>query len=103
MELLDVLFPSEQDETKYDWPTVTGEVLSASYGGGGRNGYHATLSYFYPLNGEYYGGTSGKSFGSEEDASKFVSDFQRGRKILVHYQPDKPEVSTLLEDLEIEN
>src|SRR5260370_1609902 len=98
MGLSDWLFQSEEeDDDATDWPSATGEVHSAEVHVRSRDVYTAEISYFYSARGEYYSGYLQHLFFSEDEAYDFLAHFPKGRKIVVHYCPDKPEVSVLFE------
>ncbi|HLQ51061.1 MAG TPA: DUF3592 domain-containing protein [Terriglobales bacterium] len=95
---MDRLFEDDEEEASYNWPTAPGEVFSVcvqSYRGD--EGCRAEITYSYSANGEYYSGVFQRLLGSEDDAQRIPCTFAPGHKLLVHYRPDKPEVSTLFE------
>lgn len=61
--------------------------------------YEGGILYSYQVNGEFYSGQHnfGEIFSSTEDALASVEHWV-GKKILIHYRPDKPEVSAFLEE-----
>jgi hypothetical protein len=105
MGLFERLFQSDEEEPSLDWPTAPGEVYSTcTQYGRGDEGCRAEITYSYQAGGEYYSGTFQILLGSEQDANEYLVPFTPGRKILVHYNPDKPEVSTLFEqDMNLES
>jgi hypothetical protein len=106
MGLFERLFePEEEDAASATWPTVTGEIYNADVQGGPRNGYKAEIAYSYSVEDEYYSGYFQKDFyDCEDEANQFVAPLRPGSKVLVHYRPDKPEVSTLFEqDINVES
>ena len=106
MGLFDRLFKSAEDEASNSWPTSPGEISEINIRQGRTEGLVAEIVYSYCANGEYYSGVFQKKFPPftfEKEARKYIARFENVNKVVVHYRPDKPEVSTLLEDLEIEN
>ena len=76
------------------WPIVMGDLFFGEVTGGGRSGFTATITYRY-FQGEYQSGEYLKHFESEVDANAFV-DSLRNRQIPVHYDPSRPNRSSLI-------
>jgi hypothetical protein len=98
MGLFDRLFQSEK--TKAGWPTIQGEISEMNICHTAE-GLAAEINYSYCANGEYYSGTFQKKFppfSSESEANAYIARFENVSKIPVHYHPDKPEISAVIED-----
>jgi Protein of unknown function (DUF3592) len=76
------------------WPIVMGDLFSGEVTGEGRSRFRATITYRY-FQGEYQSGEYLKGFESEVDAKAFV-DSLRDRQIPIHYDPAKPDRSSLI-------
>jgi hypothetical protein len=84
-------------EQARDWPVAEAFVL---YNGQSRDAgglLKVTLSYMYKVNEEEFFGGESFTFTSEDDAERFESRC-RERKLKVHFQQDKPEISVLNHD-----
>jgi hypothetical protein len=98
--LLDRFTVSNNREANHNWPTVAGEISEIDVRKTRRDGLVAEIVYSYCANGEYYSGIFKKKFppfASEAHAAEYVARFENVNKILVHYNPAKPEVSTVFE------
>jgi len=89
------------------WPGVGGQVESVAVNeakrsffspslGGSSPSHVAELRYSYSPAGNREVGCYKREFGTEGEASEFVRELQ-GKPVAVHYNPDKPSVSTLSE------
>ena len=76
-----------------EWPMVEGHIeeIEDEIIRGFRQ---LTLVYTYSVEGERYVGRESFSFVRDEEGGLFKTAY-RGRPILVHYRPDKPQVSSL--------
>jgi len=62
------------------------------------------IGYSYAAGSEYYSGYFQRVFVFEDTADDFAALFPRGRKILVHYHPNKPDVSTVFkQDMDVKS
>ena len=84
-------------EQARDWPVAEGFVLHNGRSTDADGLLKVTLSYMYKVNQEEFFGGESFTFTSEDDAERFESRC-RERKLKVHYQQDKPEVSVLDRD-----
>jgi hypothetical protein len=76
------------------WPIAEGFVLRASRSRDADRVPKVSLSYLYKVHDEELLGGESLTFKSENDAERFESRC-RERKLKVHYQQDKPEISVL--------
>lgn len=81
------------------WPQTTATVESA----GPRRvqvlnhgAVIAEVAYSYSVGGEYYAGFIQQESPSEDAADRFAAAFPAGRKLIIRYRADKPEVSVVL-------
>ena len=87
------------------WPSAIGRVESAEVKPltrsrfGGSNGYCAELGYSYSVMGRTESGYDRLPFLTEREAVDFIHGL-KGRPVMVHYHPDKPAKSMLLDDLD---
>jgi len=73
------------------------EVHEPSFSFTRKRGYYsAQLGYSYSVGGSIYSGTYKRDFSSEHEADEFVRDL-KGQSLPVHYSPDRPSSSLLLE------
>jgi len=84
------------------WPTADGRIESVdvskpSFSFTTKRGYYvAELGYSYSVAGNLNLGLYKREFPTEHEADEFVRDLQ-GKAVVVHYDPEKPSRSTLLE------
>jgi len=89
------------------WPSAGGQVESVTVSdakrpffspslGGSSPSYVAELGYSYSPAGNREAGFYKREFGTEGEAAEFVRELQ-SKPVVVHYNPDKPSVSTLSE------
>jgi hypothetical protein len=81
------------------WPTIAAKIenvfLDVSRGGPNRSDVtHTVLAYSYSLNDTYYSGQIRLSAG--EVSLESVEKEMIGEQVLVHYNPQEPEISILL-------
>ena len=81
------------------WPTVVAKVENvfldvSSRGPNRRDVTHTVLGYAYSVGDSYYSGQIRLSVG--EISLEFVEKEMVGKTILVHYDPDEPQVSIFL-------
>lgn len=96
MRLFDRVFQSKK--TVASWPTTQGEVGEIDLQ---PDPLAVEIVYSYCANGEYYSGVFTKKFppfSRQAVADAYIARFENLSKVLVHYDPDKPENSTLIED-----
>jgi len=84
------------------WPSTEGTVLSADVqtkGFGTKIKYVPAITYEYQVDGHKYSGNRTRigsyGFGSESDASDYVSEHSVGDRVSVYYQPSDPSRSLL--------
>jgi hypothetical protein len=80
-----------------DWPVAGGIVLHTGQSRDEDGVRKVSLSYLYKAHDEEFYGSESFTFTSEEDAEQFESKC-RERKLQVHFQQDKPEISVLDHD-----
>ena len=100
MGFLDRFKGSNNREASYNWPTVAGEISEIDIRKTARDGLVAEIVYSYCANGEYYSGLFKKKFppfASDAHANEYIARFENVSTIPVHYNPEKPEVSTVFE------
>ena len=84
-------------EQARDWPVAEGFVLHTRQSPDPDGVRKVSLSYLYKVHGEEFYGSELFTFTSEDDAERFESKC-RERKLKVHFQQDKPEISVLDHD-----
>jgi hypothetical protein len=84
-------------EQARDWPVADGFVLHNGQSRDADGLLKVTLRYMYKVNEEEFFGGESFRFSSEDDAERFESRC-RERKLKVHFQQDKPEISVLDRD-----
>ncbi len=88
-----------QTKAMEGWPSTEATVQSGRVHSEGRR-HWAELTYSYFV-AEYHAGTYVKNFHKEDDADEFVRQL-RDKRLQVHYNQSKPEVSVILDrDLEM--
>ena len=80
-----------------DWPVVEGFVLHTGQGCDADGVWKLSLSYLYKVHDEEFYGSESFTFTNEDDVERFESKC-RERKLKVHFQQDKPEISVLDHD-----
>jgi hypothetical protein len=82
------------------WPMAEGTITGAQVVG--ERAIHPEIDYIYDVNGREYSGISSlrtPGFGNKrsrlETAELLVDQYQTGMPISVHYDPDRPDISTL--------
>ena len=80
-----------------DWPVAEGFVLRSVQSRDADGVLKVTLSYMYKVHDEEFDGSESFTFTSSDDAERFESRC-RERKLKVHFQQDKPEISVLDHD-----
>ena len=82
------------------WPTVSGRVTRSEVTD--RRSAWPVIEYEYEVAGQHYSGTSNLNFpgfggrtNRQDAAEKVVSQFAAGDSIIVHYNPQKPNISIL--------
>jgi hypothetical protein len=76
------------------WPIAQGYVAQIEENRDDNGFLVVTLAYTYKVEDERYAGRESFPFVRDEDAARFEAGC-RERTVLVHYRPDKPEVSVL--------
>ncbi len=79
------------------WPVVEGFVLHTGQGCDADGVWKLSLSYLYKVHDEEFYGSESFTFTNEDDVERFESKC-RERKLKVHFQQDKPEISVLDHD-----
>jgi hypothetical protein len=84
-----------------NWPTTTGHLISTQMDGGGRPVIKVKYSYSVE-NKSYEGNTLGFTYlgCSEEDGGKLLEKLDQLKTLRVYYNPDKPETSTLITQID---
>jgi hypothetical protein len=73
------------------------EVTKPTFSFTTKRGYYvAELGYSYSIAGTAFSGHYRRDFPTEREADEFVRDLQ-GKAVVVHYDPNKPSSSMLLE------
>lgn len=57
--------------------------------------WEAAIGFSYRVHGEYYAGYFCQGFGREEQADEFLASLPKGTKVVVRYDPKRPELSVL--------
>jgi hypothetical protein len=81
------------------WPQTTATVESAGpreVGLPNHGTLIAEIAYSYSVGGEYYAGFIQQESGSQDAAERFAAGFPTGRKLLIRYRADRPDVSVFL-------
>lgn len=73
-----------------------GKVFDGKLGQSDIQGWAAELVYSYAAFGEYYSGNYRRSFSRKKHAEAFLERFPRGTPLAIRYNPENPEISTLL-------
>lgn len=84
-------------EQARDWPVAEGFVLHTGQSRDADGVLKVTISYLYKVHDEEFYGSESFTFTSEDDMERFESKC-RERKLKVHFQQDKPEISALDHD-----
>ena len=88
------------------WPTTTGEIQSTSLSQVKKTffspayrspAFVAELGYSYSAAGQAATGVYRRNFGIEAEAMDFLRDL-KGKPVIVHFNPDRPQRSSLTED-----
>ena len=76
------------------WPTTDGYVALIEEKRDNNGFLVVTLAYTYKVADERYDGRESFPFVRDEDAARFEAGCRK-RSVLVHYRPDKPNISVL--------
>lgn len=78
-----------------DWPIAQGHIEKVEDTWDTDTGViTVSLAYSYKVYGEWYAGRESFKFDRDDQAASFEAAY-RDRPVLVHYRPDKPQVSVL--------
>ena len=93
---------SLQGRQALNWPSVQGSILDGHAVGRRQprsniTWWYASLSFYFPAEGAYYGNRFEIQCGSEEAAEQIVRD-NKGKSVTVRYKPGDPDTARAYPD-----